>query len=163
MSDFEAKKREAFTPIFFESGAALLDCQNLEFSIAFMLFNLSRLGIVGLNPRDIQSIMDDKDKKTAGQLIQMMKKHVKVSEGIETALIEALPARNYLIHRILSENIEDFIDEEKRNLLVKRIRSLRSKVRKVDNLLRPFNEGLSHALDGVDPQDIKEEVKKIFS
>jgi uncharacterized protein YutE (UPF0331/DUF86 family) len=107
--------------------------------------------------------LDDKEKRTAGQLVRTLKKHLKISEGIETALEEALSARNRLIHRVLVDNIERLPEESTRNALVREIRSLRSKVQKADQMLRPFIAGLSEALDGVDHAQIEAELRQRLS
>jgi len=84
MDDFEARKRELFSPLFFEAGAALMDCQWFEYGVALMLFHLGRIGNKGLDPGSLSRILDNKDTKTAGQLIIMLKKHVRVSEASKT-------------------------------------------------------------------------------
>ena len=83
MNEFEKKKKELLRPLFFEAGAALFDCQGLELGIAMLLFHFSRMGAVGLKPDKIYSILENKDKKTLGQLIKIFKEHIKVSENIE--------------------------------------------------------------------------------
>lgn len=163
MTDFEARKKELLQPVLFEAGAALLDCQGFEFGVALLLFHFSRLGAKGLDPEKVSLILDDKEKKTAGQLIAMLKKHLTVSEGIETALEEALVARNYLIHRALIDNVEQLERAETRAALVKEIRRLRSKVRKADTMLGKFTMAFSKALDGVDPQKMEQELKQLLS
>jgi len=163
MSDFEARKKELLQPLLFEAGAALMDCQGFEFGIALLLFHFSRLGTQGLDPKKVSLIMEDKDKKTAGQLIAMLKKHLTVSDGIKTALEEALVARNRLIHRILIDNVEQIPQATKRASLVKEIRSLRSKVQKADKMLRPFINSFSEALDGVEYKKLELEFKQLLS
>jgi hypothetical protein len=161
--DFEERKKELLRPVLFEAGAALLDCQGFEFGIALLLFHFSRLGTVGLQPEKVSLILDDKEKKTAGQLVAMLKKHVKVSEGIETALEEALIARNYLIHRILIDNVEKLERAESRAELVREIRKQRAKVRKVHERLGKFIMAFSEALDGRDQEKMERELRERLS
>jgi hypothetical protein len=163
VSDFEEKKKEILNPLFFEAGAALHDCQGFELGIAILLLHLGRMGAIGLRPEKIFDVLDNKDKKTVGQLISMLHKHVKVSEKIEKNLSEALTARNQLIHRVLVDNVEGFLDSEARELLIKKIRKLRSKVQKGDGQLRPFINAFSEALDGVEQSKIEQEVKALFN
>jgi hypothetical protein len=61
---------------------ALWDCQGFEYGLTLLLFHLSRIGTKGLDPVNIAKIMDNKAKKTTGQLIAMLKKHATVSAGI---------------------------------------------------------------------------------
>lgn len=65
MENWEKKKRELLEPILLESGAALMDCQGLEYGIALLIFHLSRLGMHDMNPNDVIQILEDKEKKTA--------------------------------------------------------------------------------------------------
>jgi len=163
MDDFEARKRELIKPLLIEAGAALCDCQQFEFGITLLLYHFSRLGTKGLDPADILLILDNKAKKTAGQLIVMLKKHLAVSAGIEEALEEGLAERNFLIHRALIDNAERFVKAETRNALIKEIRKARGKVQKADKMLRPFILGLSAALDGVEHSKIEMEIRDLLS
>lgn len=161
--DFEERKKKLLQPVLFEAGAALLDCQGLEFGIALLLFHFSRLGAVGLQPERVSQILDDKEKKTAGQLVAMLKKHVTVSKGIETALEEALVARNYLVHRVLIDNVEKLERAETRTELVREIRKRRAKVRKAHEKLGKFIMAFSAALDGLDQKKMERELRERLS
>ncbi len=163
MDEFDKKKMELLRPLMFEAGAALLDCQHMEGGLALLLFHLARIGTMGLKTEDTFRIMDNQDKKTAGQLIHMLKKHVTVSAGIETALADGLDARNKIVHRVLGDNIEMFTKPDTRAQLTKRIRGLRRKVRAAIKSLDPFIVAFSAALDGVEQEKIEGEVKALFS
>lgn len=112
MDEFEQRKRDVLQPIFFEAGAALFDCQSFEYGIAYLLYLFSRMGAKGLDTENAVAILEDEEKKTAGQLIGILKKYLEVSEGIEESLTEALKARNKLIHRYLVENVERMAETE---------------------------------------------------
>lgn len=163
LDDFEARKKKLFQPVLFEAGAALLDCQTFEFSVALLLFHFARLGAIGLEPGKISQILDDKEKRTAGQLVSMLRKHIKVSPGLETGLEEALKARNYLIHRVFTDNVERMRRPEGRQELVREIRSRRAKVRKAHERLGKFIIAFSAALDGLDQKTIEREVRASLS
>lgn len=163
MNEFDTRKKKLLQPLLFEAGAGLLDCQGFEFGVALLLFYLARLGSIGLDPTKVSLMLENQNKKTAGQLIVLLKKHVKVSEGIEIALEEALAARNTLIHRVLIDNIEQVVQAKKRASLVLEIRALRTKVQKAKNLLHPFVVTFGEALDGVEQQKIEQEVRQAFS
>ena len=163
MSEFEERKKKLLQPLLFEAGAALMDCQGFEFGIALLLFHFARLGTVGLDPKKVQLILDNQDKKTAGQLIKLLKKHVAVSEGMEAALEKGLSARNTLIHRVLIDNAERLPQAETREALVREVRTLRTQVQRADKLLRPFIVTLGAALDDVQQQEIEREARRVFS
>ena len=160
--DFEKKKLELLRPLYFEAGAALMDCQHLEYGVALLLFHFARLGNPGLDLGALTRVMDNQDKKSLGQLIQMMKKNLRVSTGIEAALKEGLDARNLIVHRILADNVESFPHPEKRAALIKEIRRLRRKVRDAEKMLRPFVMAFSEAV-GVNQEEMEKEVKALFT
>ena len=66
----------------------------------------------------------------------------------EERLSEALAARNELVHRYFTTNIERMANLDEHGQIVKEIRSLRSTVRKSNKQLEPFIKGLAEALDG---------------
>ena len=162
MGEFESKKKELLSPIFLEAGAALYDCQTFEYGISYLLYLLARLGVEGLDPNRLTRILDNEEKKTAGQLIDMLKKHVQVSDSIEDSLAEALRARNKLIHRYLVENAERFLDRGERRNIVTEIRALRSKVRGSFNELDPFVQCLVEQIDGLNINAVSSQVKEQF-
>jgi HPt (histidine-containing phosphotransfer) domain-containing protein len=162
MDEFEQRKRDVLQPIFFEAGAALFDCQSFEHGIAYLLYLFSRMGAKGLNTDSAVAILEDEEKKTAGQLIGMLKKHLEVSEGMEQSLTEALKARNKLIHRFLVENVERMAKLEEHAEIEKEIKSLRSKVRKSHKQLEPFVAALAKHLGDLDIDAIAEESKSKF-
>ena len=162
MNEFEEKKRKLLGPIYFEAGAALFDCQSFEYGIAYYLFLSSRRGVIGLDPTRCAAILDDEEKKTAGQLINLLKAHVQVSDSIEKGLVEALKARNKLIHRYLIENVERFPVLEEQERVVAEIRALRSAVQRSHKLLQPFVEHLARTIDGVDIGELGDHAKQQF-
>jgi hypothetical protein len=161
--DFETKKRELLNPLFVEAGAALMECQGFEYGIALLLYHFSRLGVVEIDPRQTTAIMENEEKKTAGQLITILKKHCEVSDSMKGNLTAALRARNKLIHRVLIDNAEKIPKPETRKELIKEIRELRSTVRKADQSIRTIVDSLGKAIDGFDPQEFENEIKNIFS
>jgi hypothetical protein len=162
MDEFERKKRKVLAPIFFEAGAALFDCQSFEHGIAYFLYLMPRLGVVGLYPAKCTAIMDHEEKRTAGQLMGLLKSHVRVSDGIEQGLVAALQARNKLVHRYLVDNAERFVDLREHDKIVREIRTLRSTIRKGHARLQPFVEHLAQKLDGIDVTALGAEAKQKF-
>jgi hypothetical protein len=165
--DYEARKLEAMRPLMFEAGAALWDCQGFEFGLALQLYYFARLGVAGLDAAALKRILDNDDKRTAGYLVDMMKKHllkspITVTVNIATAIDEGLKARNLLIHRVLIDNVELFVTPESRAELVKKIRALRRKVNAADKKLRPVITLLSQLVDGENMQEIEQKVRDTF-
>jgi len=162
VDEFEVRKRRLFQPLFFEAGAALLDCQTFEYVVGLLLYYLGLHGHPELDYEKIGLILDNVDKKTAGQLIAMLKKHIVVSEGIEQALEHALTARNQLIHRVLVDNIEKIVREEPRAAIVKEVRRLRGQVRACEKVLRPFLQYFEELL-GVKHEELERQIRENFS
>ena len=160
--DFETAKRKVLAPIFFEAGAALFDCQAFENAIAYFLFLLSRMGESALDPARCAAILDGEEKKTAGQLIVMLRNRVTLSEGLEEALTKALIARNRLIHWYLLENVELMMEVGQHERLVKEIGGLRSEVRRSQRQLAPFIKAFAETLDGISPDAWATEAKSKF-
>ena len=162
MNEFEQRKKEVLQPIFFEAGAALYDCQAFEYDIAYLLFQLSRTGITELKPEKVSAILDDDEKKTAGQLIGMLKKQLPINESMKETLATALKARNKLIHRQLIENVERMIDVNEHPKMVKEISKLRSTVRRCSKELAPIIVDLTKILDGIDIDELSDQYKGKF-
>ena len=162
MDEFETRKKEILQPIFFEAGAGLYDCQAFEYCVAYLLFLLSRLGVPGLDPADTIAILEHEARKTAGQLVALLRQRTTMSDGIEEALADALDARNKLIHRYFTANLERLVEPTNHSSIVKEIRRLRSRVRRVQKLLDPFMKDLAESLFGLDLQKLGDDAKRQF-
>lgn len=162
MNRFEERKEEILQPIFFEAGAALYDCQSFEYCIAYLIYLFSRFGATEIDISRAESILNDDEKRTAGQLILLLKKHVTVSKKIEDGLIIALQARNRLIHRYLIDNIERMTDQNEHKKITKEIRDLRAQVRKSCKQLDSFVRLIAEMLDGIQITQYESEIKVNF-
>ena len=138
------------------------DCQHLEYGVALLLYHFARYGARGLDFEALGRVMANQDKRTLGQLISMLKKSLRVSPGIETALAEGLDARNLIIHRVLADNVESFPYPEKRAALIKEVRKLRRKVHAANALLLPFNQYFNKQL-GIDEEQMEKDIRAVFS
>ena len=161
-NEFETKKKELLNPFFVETGAALMDCQSFEYGIALLLYHFSRLGVSGLDPKQTTAIMENEAKKTAGQLINMLKKHREVSEALEEKLMIALNSRNKIIHRVIIDNVEKLLNPESRKELIKEINTLRANVRLADKSIRTIINDLGKALDGFDTAEFENKIRSNF-
>ena len=159
---FEERKKQVLAPIFFEAGAALYDCQSFEYGIAYLLYLFSRLGTTGLDPTNCAAILDDVEKKTAGQLAQLLRKHLPISEDLEEGLAKALRARNRLVHRYFIDNAERMQEAREHDALVKEIRGLRSTVQRCKKQLDPFVHALAESIDGATFDTWAAEAKEQF-
>ena len=162
MDPFEKAKREILQPIYFEAGAGLYDCQSFEYAIAYMMYLAARSGLAAIDAAEITAILDGDSKKTAGQLIRMLEKHLTLSDGLESVIKDALDARNNLIHRYLIMNTERLVDRANHQQIVREIRQLRTRVRRAQKALDPFVRGLMAALGDAESEKIMEDAKRSF-
>lgn len=162
MGDFEKRKRAILEPIYFEAGATLHVCQSFEWNIAYLMFLLSRMGVEGLQESRTVAILEDEEKKTAGQLVKLLQKHAQLSAGIEDALRGALVARNKFIHRYFMDNIERFLEPDEPDKIVEEIRSLRRDVAKVHQVLGPIIDQIALKVDGIDHEKLSDEFLEEF-
>ncbi len=132
-----------------------MDCQTLEYAVTFFLFQLSRIEPKKIDTNKIILILDNKDKKTLGELIKIVKDKLELGNDFEKILNSALSSRNYIIHRVLIDNSELFIQKETRDDLIKKIRRLRRLVQKGISILDPSIEKWCKELDGLDFESFK--------
>jgi len=74
-----------------------LEAGNLALTFASLAFDPSK--ITDDQRYIFQTIKDDVNKKTFGNLLKQIRKIGSVSEGIEKTINEALKNRNYLVHK----------------------------------------------------------------
>lgn len=160
--EYTLKKSKAVAPIFHAAGAALYECQNFELTLAAYLHCLSFLEGSRLTPQDTTDVLDDKKKKTAGQLINDLKEHVQLSGGISAIIEEAKGARNKLAHRYLVENVSRFYSVQGRAEVIQEIRQLTSKIIYANALLAPFIQVVSEDLHGDRFKKMRAEFEKKF-
>jgi hypothetical protein len=67
--------------------------------------------------RIFQSVIDDVDKRTFGNLLNQIRKMATISEEIEKTVTEALEKRNYLIHRFFKTHNFAINSEEGRKAM----------------------------------------------
>jgi len=67
--------------------------------------------------RMFKSVIDDVDKRTFGNLLNLIRKRVSISEEIEETVSQALEKRNYLIHRFFKKHNFAIHSEEGRHAM----------------------------------------------
>ena len=97
-------------------GLAILDSQRLENQIAFMMLLVNEDFDFEDKDHDekIDNYMLNLSKKTLGGLMTQIKRILEVSEDFNSILEEALDARNYLMHRLLNDQGENFLTRDGR-------------------------------------------------
>jgi len=74
-----------------------LEAGNLALAYVMIAFDANNLTIE--QKLFLKSLSDDIDRRTFGNLVNIMKKSMNIDQTIEEAIDEALEKRNYLIHR----------------------------------------------------------------
>ncbi len=120
MDEFSERKHTVLAPLFFEAGAALYDSQTFEQALGYLLFLLSRLGAreaqTGelFNQQRAIAILENDERATAGEILGRVRKFVRLSDGINKRLTDALRARNAIVHRFFTDNVERMVDVRER-------------------------------------------------
>jgi len=127
--DFDAKEVFAFF------GLCSYYCQILEQGLVNLAVALRIGGHSILAGLDIDSLFDDKRKKTLGQLINEVSRHITISEKLENSLISALSDRNYIAHSFFVAHDIGFSSEHGRKNMIKELREIIFRVQSIDNEL----------------------------
>jgi hypothetical protein len=163
MKHFEETKREYLSPLMIEAGAALYDSQAFEQGLIYLLYLLSKLeGTEDLEQRSIEDILENKKKKTAGQIIGILKKHVSLTAEVEGILSDALDERNFIIHRFFTDNIERILDPKEIDNLVNDIKKRRHAMGKCRAYFDTAIKTLAEAIDGVSIDHIEKKAVETF-
>lgn len=93
-----------------------------------MLLSLSVQGLIDFDVTSAVKIAEDVDKKTIGQIMSILKRHLTFSHEWENDLSEAIAARNSFVHRFLVDNLIRMATQEGRDSVTKDIRKIRRKV-----------------------------------
>jgi hypothetical protein len=161
VDNFVSLKNEAMNPLLAQAGAGLFDAQGLEYGVALLMYYIERLNPTESLPK-IEAILDNKDKKTFGQLIRMLDSYVQKDPELEHIFREALDARNDLIHRLLIDNAEHFPSLTGRREVLAKIKAARSAMGKADAVIRPLIAELGLKLGDFDPAAYITETKANF-
>ena len=162
MKTFEQLRYEAVKPILTQVGAAVYSSQRLEGAIAYLLYLLSKANAIELPTPALERILNNEDKKTAGQLIALLRKHVKLPERTESVLFTALERRNTIVHHYLTANSERMMFPKDREEMISQLRSFRDEINEAGDLLHPAISALALQVDGIDLEAGKLELKNEF-
>ena len=162
LKEFERQKAHALQPVMFEAGAGLMDSQSLEYALKYLLYLLAKSGLPGLDIRRIQDYLDEKTMTTAGQLVNLLRRHLPITDGTEAVLSGALAARNSLVHSFFMMNVERLADQGEHIPLAKEIRNLRRQVQKANHLLDALNRRLAKVFDDTDVDQLQREMREDF-
>lgn len=116
-------------------GLAAYAAQVLEHSALNIAVAL-KLPEVNLVTQELfDEIFENFGRKTFGQILNILRPHISMSESEEIYLREALELRNILIHHFFRENAENFISKPGRAEMINQLQSIISKFQKADEIL----------------------------
>lgn len=124
----EKELEKQLKPIYEQIGAVVQSSQQMELAIGFGLTLLKQLNSTQFSDEEFEGSMNLFSEKTLGRLIGEFKKHVELDENSIAALRLALEERNFIVHRLFSENIERFPSVKGRKLVLSRIREARKNI-----------------------------------
>jgi hypothetical protein len=162
MKTFEELRYEAVKPVLTEVGAAIYASQRLENGIAYLLYLLSRAKAVELPTSYLERILNNQDKKTTGQLIALLRKHVTLPEHAEAILFLALERRNSVVHRYLTENSQRIMIPKGREEMIRELRTFRGQIHEASDYFHPVIKALALKVDGIDMEFGKSELIREF-
>ena len=93
----------------------------------YLLFLLSRLGAreaqTGelFNQQRAIAILENDERATAGEILGQVRKFVRLSDGINKRLTDALRARNAIVHRFFTDNVERMVDVREHEKLIREL------------------------------------------
>jgi hypothetical protein len=150
---------EDLRDLYYWSGLCLQQAQTIEYGLKLLLWTLSSIGMQGVSLSDATDIIEDRNKKTMGQALTLLRKHGRFDSPSEKLLLDALRARNTFIHGFLIESVERVMDPELRPGVVAEIKALRKTIRAGDKVVREFIAEL-HRSAGLDPDETQAEFEE---
>lgn len=144
---------KALRPLFYWAGLSLHACQQFEYGIKLLLVFLAESGAEGISLPDAVAIIEDRDKKTAGRLLNLLRNTIKISDGWSDAIQGGLDARNEIIHRFIIERVEHIADPAERPGVISELRNLRHRILSGDKAVREITETVCK-FHGVSLRDI---------
>jgi hypothetical protein len=94
---------EVLKPYFYWLGLTFYSCHQLEYGVKTVLVTIADMGFGGFDLGEMIAIIEDEKKKTLGQVIELLRQRIRLSDGWANSLATGLDARNRFVHRFLSE------------------------------------------------------------
>jgi hypothetical protein len=131
---------KALSPLMYWAGLSLQACQQFEYGIKVLLVFLDEAGVAGTSLPDSIDIIEEKKHQTLGQLINLLSRQLRMSEGWSTSIQSGLDARNEIIHRFFTERLERTADPDARPDVLADLKRLRAAVLAGDQAVQEITE-----------------------
>jgi len=116
--------------------------QVLEEGLINLAVGLRIRGQTRLVVGGIDLLFEEIGKRTLGQLIKDVRRHVDVPAEIEKTLQGALQDRNFLAHRFFASHDIDFASARGRTEMITELRQITDRFQRVDGQLQPITDAL---------------------
>lgn len=146
-------------PIYAQIGAVVQASQQMEMGIGFSLTLLKQLASEKFLDADFNGSMDVFSKRTLGRLISGLHKTLNFDKDMIAVFQLALEERNYVIHKLFSQDVEKFTTKAGRDEIKARIRQARENMDKGIKVLDRIVIALLE-MTGLSIEELMDEVQK---
>jgi hypothetical protein len=145
---------EALKPYFYWLGLTFHSCHQLEYGVKTVLVTMADIGFGGFELNETIAIIEDEKKKTLGQVLQLLRQRVSLSDEWADSLNRGLEARNRFVHRFLSEVDDRLANPSTRGDVIAEVKAIRRVVLESDRVVQQILETLyDHA--GLNWQELR--------
>lgn len=145
---------ETLKPYFYWLGLAFHSCHQLEYGVKTVLVTMADMGLGGFELGEMIAIIEDEKKKTLGQVLQLLRQRVSLSDQWADSLTTGLDARNRFVHRFLSEVDDRLANPSSRGDVIAEVKAIRRVVLEADRVVQQILEALyDHA--GLNWQELR--------
>jgi hypothetical protein len=123
-------------------GLTFHSCHQLEFGVKTVLVTMADMGFAGFDLSEMIAIIEDEKKKTLGQVLDVLRKRVTLSDGWAGSLAAGLGARNRFVHRFLSEVDDRVANPQTREAVIVEVKAIRRSVLAADRAVQQVLETL---------------------
>jgi uncharacterized protein YutE (UPF0331/DUF86 family) len=145
---------ESLKPYFYWLGLTFHGCYQLEYGVKTVLVTMADMGFGGFDLGEMIAIIEDEKKKTLGQVLELLRQRVSLSDGWANSLTTGLDARNRFVHRFLSEVDDRVANPSTRADVIAEVKAIRKVVLEADRAVQQILETLyNHA--GLNWQELR--------
>lgn len=127
---------EDLREFFYRCGLTLAAAQRLEYGLKFLLWLLADRGLIDVTRDEATAIIEDTAKKTTGQVLRLLDRHVTLDADERNCVEEALAARNCFVHHFVIDSGEALVDPRAREAKVTEVKEMRRLLLKADEIFR---------------------------
>jgi uncharacterized protein YutE (UPF0331/DUF86 family) len=145
---------ESLKPYFYWLGLTFHSCHQLEYGVKTVLVTMADMGFRDFDLGEMIAIIEDEKKKTLGQVLELLRQRVRLSDEWANSLTTDLDARNRFVHRFLSEVDDRVANPSTRADVIAEVKAIRKVVLEADRAVQQILETLyNHA--GLNWQELR--------